>query len=247
MIFIATIDTTIYDVDYTQGQVVDTTDWNRAQLLQYLGNGLITLAGGGISQVGAIHLDDLGDVVAPSPGQGYVLSFGTDDAWEASAPYELGLRLTDMTDVDLLTTPPTDGQALVFDATTGKWEPGAAIPAGGGDAAAAGNEVVVSDTDPGDPDPFTDLPELWVDLSDDSGGVPGGGGGGLALADVSYRHVQAVAANTWTVNHGLGFRPNITAVDSAGTQIIPGSVAYTSPTALTLTFSTAVGGEAYCS
>jgi hypothetical protein len=74
----------------------------------------------------------------------------------------------------------------------------------------------------------------------------GGGSGGSGGTGESYRHVQSSAATTWVITHGLSFRPNITAVDSSGRQIIPGAVDYTSAT-VTLTFSAAVGGEAYLS
>ena len=63
----------------------------------------------------------------------------------------------------------------------------------------------------------------------------------------AYRHVQATAATVWTITHGLAFRPNTTAVDSTGREIIPGAVDYPSATSVTLTFSSAVGGEAYLS
>jgi hypothetical protein len=63
---------------------------------------------------------------------------------------------------------------------------------------------------------------------------------------VAYRYVQASAATVWTITHGLAFRPNVAAVDSTGREIWPGAVDYTSTTVV-LTFSAAVGGEAYLS
>jgi hypothetical protein len=39
----------------------------------------------------------------------------------------------------------------------------------------------------------------------------------------------------------------VSAVDSTGREIVPGAVDYLSATAVTLTFSAAVGGEAYLS
>jgi hypothetical protein len=64
---------------------------------------------------------------------------------------------------------------------------------------------------------------------------------------VAYRHVQATAATVWTVTHDLSFWPNVTAVDSTGRAIWPGTVDYPSASSVTLTFSAAVGGEAYLS
>jgi hypothetical protein len=65
------------------------------------------------------------------------------------------------------------------------------------------------------------------------------------LPALAYRHVQASAATVWTITHNLVFRPNVTAVDSTGQVIIPGTVLYTSATTVQLTFSAAIGGEAY--
>jgi hypothetical protein len=64
---------------------------------------------------------------------------------------------------------------------------------------------------------------------------------------VAYRHVQASAATTWSITHGLAFRPNVSAVDSTGREVWPGAVDYPSATTVQLTFSAAVAGEAYLS
>ena len=66
-------------------------------------------------------------------------------------------------------------------------------------------------------------------------------------AALAYRHVQSSAATTWSITHNLSFRPNVTAVDSTGRAIWPGALDYTSATAVQLTFSAAVAGEAYLS
>jgi len=62
-----------------------------------------------------------------------------------------------------------------------------------------------------------------------------------------YRHVQASAATEWDIVHDLAFRPNVTAVDSTGREMVPGAVEYVDATHVRLTFSVAVGGEAYLS
>jgi hypothetical protein len=64
---------------------------------------------------------------------------------------------------------------------------------------------------------------------------------------VAYRHVQAAAATVWSITHGLTFRPNVVAVDSTGREITPGAVDYPTATSVELTFSAALGGEAYLS
>jgi len=85
---------------------------------------------------------------------------------------------------------------------------------------------------------------VWYDDGNSQQWVPATPTGVPALG---YRHVQASAAATWSIAHGLSFRPNISAVDSTGQEIVPGAVSYPSDTTVQLTFSAAVGGEAYLS
>jgi hypothetical protein len=68
----------------------------------------------------------------------------------------------------------------------------------------------------------------------------------FTLARVSYTHTQGSASNSWTITHGLGFYPNVTVVDSAGT-IYEGEIAYTNTNSLTVSFSAAFSGKAYLS
>ena len=63
---------------------------------------------------------------------------------------------------------------------------------------------------------------------------------------VAYVHDQGVAAVTWTINHGLSFRPNVAIVDSGGSEC-EGDVQYTSATQVVVTFSAAFAGKAYLS
>ena len=63
---------------------------------------------------------------------------------------------------------------------------------------------------------------------------------------VAYTHTQGVASSTWTINHNLGFYPNLTVQDSAGT-IYEGEITYTDSVSLTVTFSSAFSGKAYLS
>lgn len=69
------------------------------------------------------------------------------------------------------------------------------------------------------------------------------GPGGAAQA---YAHVQDVPADTWDVVHSLGFRPNVTVFDSAGSQV-EGDLAHVSSAELILTFAGAFAGTAYLS
>lgn len=64
--------------------------------------------------------------------------------------------------------------------------------------------------------------------------------------ELGYVHVQSAPSTTWTINHDLGFIPNITVVDSAGT-VIEGSYNYANETTVVLTFAGAFSGKAYLS
>jgi hypothetical protein len=55
---------------------------------------------------------------------------------------------------------------------------------------------------------------------------------------------QPVASSTWNLTHGLGGRPSVTIVDSAGTTVI-GEVVYNSDTSITVLFSAPFSGQAY--
>jgi hypothetical protein len=68
----------------------------------------------------------------------------------------------------------------------------------------------------------------------------------FTVGRVSYIHTQGVASSTWTINHNLGFYPNLTVQDSAGT-IYEGEINYTNTGSLTVTFSSAFSGKAYLS
>lgn len=65
-------------------------------------------------------------------------------------------------------------------------------------------------------------------------------------SELGYEHIQEVAATTWTIEHGLGFVPNITVVDSAGT-VVEGSYDYPDSDTVVLTFIGAFSGRAYLS
>jgi len=64
--------------------------------------------------------------------------------------------------------------------------------------------------------------------------------------ELGYVHNQPSPALTWTISHGLGFTPNITVVDSAGT-VVEGSYDYPNSNTVVATFSSAFSGKAYLS
>ena len=63
---------------------------------------------------------------------------------------------------------------------------------------------------------------------------------------LGYVHTQNTVSSTWSITHNLGFKPNVTTEDSAGT-VIEGSIAYPDVNTVVLTFSTATSGKAYLS
>lgn len=64
--------------------------------------------------------------------------------------------------------------------------------------------------------------------------------------ELAHEHIQEVAASVWTIEHELGFVPNITVVDSAGT-VVEGSYDYPDSSTVVLTFNGAFSGRAYLS
>lgn len=72
---------------------------------------------------------------------------------------------------------------------------------------------------------------------------PEGPPGPSGAAASTYLHVQSVPASTWTINHSLGFYPNVTVFDSAGSQV-EGDVTYLDLDSLTVAFSGSFAGEA---
>ena len=71
----------------------------------------------------------------------------------------------------------------------------------------------------------------------------------IAQADLAnasqFRHVQAVPATIWVVNHNLGRHPAVSVLDSAGT-LVEGAVVHETFNRLVITFSLAFSGEANC-
>jgi hypothetical protein len=66
------------------------------------------------------------------------------------------------------------------------------------------------------------------------------------VSRVSYEHTQGAASNSWIINHNLGFKPNVTVVDSAG-NIVEGEITYTNLNSLTVSFQSSFSGYAYLS
>jgi hypothetical protein len=92
-------------------------------------------------------------------------------------------------------------------------------------------------------------------------GEPGIGGSDITTTDdltegtsnkyftvgrVSYEHTQGASSNSWVIDHNLGFKPNVTVVDSAG-NIVEGEIAYTNSNSITVSFQASFSGYAYLS
>lgn len=74
--------------------------------------------------------------------------------------------------------------------------------------------------------------EWLVSLKGDIGGV--------------YTHIQAVPSSLWIINHGLGYKPNITVVDSTSRRVF-GDEVYIDNNISHVSFIGGFSGEAYCS
>jgi hypothetical protein len=66
------------------------------------------------------------------------------------------------------------------------------------------------------------------------------------LANFSFHHSQGVASAEWYIEHSLGFYPNVTTVDSAGTTA-EGEVEYIDRDTIRVTFSAPFSGDAFLS
>lgn len=64
--------------------------------------------------------------------------------------------------------------------------------------------------------------------------------------EVAYHHTQSLSRNTWEIEHNLGFYPNITTMDSAGT-VVEGDLQHLSKYRLRATFSASISGQAFLS
>lgn len=92
----------------------------------------------------------------------------------------------------------------------------------------------------------TDSQAIVVELGTSGPQGPKGEDGLGTVDTISYIHTQAVASDTWTINHNLIFYPNITVVDSSG-NVVEGSYTYLDETTIIASFSGAFSGKAYLS
>lgn len=74
-------------------------------------------------------------------------------------------------------------------------------------------------------------------------GPAGGGGGGGGSA---YQHTQNSASSAWTVNHNLGYRPNVALTTLGGAEMWA-EVLHVSANQVLVTFDNPTTGLALCS
>lgn len=91
------------------------------------------------------------------------------------------------------------------------------------------------DTDTGDL--YNKDASNWVFVMNITG--PSGSG------DLHYEHDQLSPQSVWTISHNLGKYPSISVVDSGGNVVI-GEIEHIDNNNVTLTFSSAFSGKAYC-
>jgi len=75
---------------------------------------------------------------------------------------------------------------------------------------------------------------------------PQGPMGTIQPETLGYVHTQAIASDTWTINHNMIFVPNVTVIDSGGT-VVEGSYNYPNNNTVVLSFSSPFSGKAYLS
>lgn len=73
---------------------------------------------------------------------------------------------------------------------------------------------------------------------------PAGPVGGSGF--VQYTHVQNAPTNHWVIDHGLGYKLNVTVVDTSGT-VMEGDVTWPTDNRIVVDFNYSFAGEAYLS
>lgn len=89
------------------------------------------------------------------------------------------------------------------------------------------------------PDTPPKLQPVWID-TDEPDPIAG-----PAMAGY-YRHDQTMLAQTWVINHNLGYRPAVHVQDAVG-NVIYGTIHHLSDSTLTIEFTSPMTGSAHCS
>lgn len=88
--------------------------------------------------------------------------------------------------------------------------------------------------------------EQVIDIDVGTSGPQGPPGPPVTPENLAYVHIQSTPADVWVIVHNLGFQPNVTVLDSAGTQV-EGDIEYNSTNQLTMSFIGSFSGTAYLS
>ena len=67
----------------------------------------------------------------------------------------------------------------------------------------------------------------------------------VTITSTTYVHNQAVASDTWVINHNLNKNPTVTPVDSADEVQLPSEISYDSNNTVTVKFLSEFAGKAY--
>jgi hypothetical protein len=107
--------------------------------------------------------------------------------------------------------------------------------------------VTIPDTAP----PFVTVNPTVNQVTIAQAGLQGPPGPASPLDRFAYTHNQTSPSSTWVIDHNLGWNPNVTVIDSAGTTV-EGDIEYVSNNRVTLTFTAkgspvAFSGTAYLS
>ena len=68
----------------------------------------------------------------------------------------------------------------------------------------------------------------------------------VSLQQVNQEVINEITYGTWNINHGLGYHPNATCIDSSG-RVIEGEISYPDENTIVLRFIGATSGKAYLS
>lgn len=131
------------------------------------------------------------------------------------------------------------GQGVFFQ---GFWDSGEEYTAG--DMVTTDEGIFIASVDvPAGVSPPDDLWQLLVLWSEITG--PAGPTGPSGPAGATYTHTQASPSASWSVNHGLGYYPAITVINSAG-HVVYADIEHTNVNSAVITFPTPTTGTASC-
>ena len=67
----------------------------------------------------------------------------------------------------------------------------------------------------------------------------------VTIKNITYVHTQALAAESWEINHNLNKKPAAFFVDSADSVVVPDKIIYNDENTITAIFLASFAGKAY--